>query len=220
MLLNLPTLAGLWTVFGPGQKPANLGRFMDTFRSAQCDVHKPAYLGRFMDTFRSSKKVTINLLTLAVLWTSNFSNLICTQTCIPWQVYGHFSVEKESDHKPADLGRFMDINFPKFNLYTNLQTLAGLWTFFGLQWKTLKTSLIGLRTFERGREHLEDYRKEAEDSHVVIDVFDDIENLDSTTREGTPPLDLLLRQGVGYIDHMSPTPTVTTKIFTLNCSSK
>ena len=55
----------------------------------------------------------------------------------------------------------------------------------------MKTSLIGLRTFERGREHLEDYRKEAEDSHVVIDVFDDIENLDSTAREGTPPLDLL-----------------------------
>ena len=70
-LANCRPWAGLWTVFGLWNH-----------------VNKTADHGSFMDTFRCCQKVSIKLLTMAVLWTHSFENIACSQNCWPWQFYG------------------------------------------------------------------------------------------------------------------------------------
>ena len=107
--------AGLWTFFG-------------MVRHFGASVHKPADLGRSMDTFRYGSP--------SDLWAQSQTcwpwqvyghflvwRKLVSQTCRPWQVYGHFLVWRQTVHKPADPGRSMDS-------VRNLLTLAGLWKVF------------------------------------------------------------------------------------------
>ena len=78
--------------------------------------------------------VSIQLQTLAVLWTL-FGHFVSPwgfcmiQNCKRWQFYGHFS---ELWPKTANGGSFMDTFRSCGNPVTKLQTLAVLWTLFGV----------------------------------------------------------------------------------------
>ena len=84
-----------------------------------------------MDTFRSCD---LKLQTVAVLWTLFGVVEIPSQNCKPWQFYGHFSEFSKSVHTTANVGSSMDTSSKFFSEVLKLQTLAVLWTLFGLKY--------------------------------------------------------------------------------------